>query len=58
MNTVNTFGHITNRGSGDFSSIHTGKYSADDNWRLQAYDSTIGASGNWKALTPLQNISS
>jgi len=57
VNTVNTYGHIVNRGSGDFSSIHTGKYAADDNWRLQAYDSSIGASGNWKALTPLQNIS-
>jgi len=56
VNTVNTYGHIVNRGSGDFSSIHTGKYAADDNWRLQAYDSSIGASGNWKALTPLQNI--
>jgi len=57
VNAVNTYGHIVNRGSGDFSSIHTGKYAADDNWRLQAYDSSIGASGNWKALTPLQNIS-
>jgi ABC-type branched-subunit amino acid transport system substrate-binding protein len=56
VNTVNTYGHITNRGSGDFSSIHTGKYSAEDNWRLQAYDSTVGASGNWKPLTPLENI--
>jgi len=56
VNTVNTYGHIVNRGSGDFSSIHTGKYAADDNWRLQAYYSSIGASGNWKALTPLQNI--
>ena len=56
VNAVNNFGHITNRGSGDFSSIHTGKYSADDNWRLQSYDSSIGDSGNWKPLTPLQNI--
>jgi ABC-type branched-subunit amino acid transport system substrate-binding protein len=56
VNTVNTFGNIENRGSGPYSSIHTGKYSADDNWRLQSYDSSIGASGNWKALTPLQNI--
>ena len=42
-NTVDHFGKITNRGSGPYSSLHTGKYSADDNWRLQAYDSTIGA---------------
>jgi ABC-type branched-subunit amino acid transport system substrate-binding protein len=56
VNTVNTFGHITNRGSGPYSSLKEGKYSADDNWRLQKYDSTVGDSGNWVAMTPLQNI--
>jgi hypothetical protein len=58
VNTVDNFGHIENRGSGPYSSLHTGKYAADDNWRLQAYDSTIPPEGNWKAVTPLQNISS
>ncbi len=58
VNTVNTYGHVVNRGSGDYSSIHTGKYAADDNWRLQKYDSTVGDTGNWVPITPLQNISS
>jgi ABC-type branched-subunit amino acid transport system substrate-binding protein len=56
VNTVDHFGHIENRGSGPYSSLHTGKYSADDNWRLQAYDSSLGNTGLWKAVTPLQNI--
>jgi ABC-type branched-subunit amino acid transport system substrate-binding protein len=56
VNTVNTYGEIANRGSGPYSSIHQGKYSAEDNWRLQEYDSTIPPSGNWKPITPLQNI--
>jgi ABC-type branched-subunit amino acid transport system substrate-binding protein len=58
VNTVNTFGHITNRGSGDFSSIHTGKYAADDNYRLQKFDSSVGENGNWVPIGPLQNITS
>ena len=56
INTVNRFGSIENRGSGPYSSLHTGKYSADDNWRLQAYDSSLGNTGLWKAVTPLQDI--
>ena len=58
VNTVNTFGDITNRTTGPYSSLHEGKYSAEDNWRLQEYDSTIGEDGDWKPLTDLQNISS
>ena len=56
VNTVNTFGHVNNRTTGPYSSIHEGKYSAEDNWRLQEYDSTIGDDGDWKPLTPIQNI--
>ena len=56
INTVNTFGPIENRGSGPYSSLHTGKYSADDNWRLQSYDSSLGDTGLWKAETPLENV--
>ena len=43
---------------GPYSSIHEGKYSAEDNWRLQKFDSSVGDSGNWVPVTPLQNISS
>ena len=56
ISTVNTFGPIENRGSGPYSSLHTGKYAADDNWRLQEYDSSLGNTGLWKPVTPLQNI--
>jgi ABC-type branched-subunit amino acid transport system substrate-binding protein len=56
VNTVNTFGHIENRGSGPYSSLHTGKYSADDNWRVEEYDSSLGATGLWKPVTPLENV--
>ena len=58
ISTVNSFGHIENRGSGPYSSLHTNKYAADDNWRLQAYDSSLGNTGQWKPITPLQNIPS
>jgi hypothetical protein len=53
--TVNSFGEIPNRGSGQYSSLHTGKYEAEDNWRLLGFDSSIGADGNWKPLTPIEN---
>ena len=55
--TVDHFGKIENRGSGPYSSLHTGKYSADDNWRLQQYDPSLPTDGNWKPITPLQDIS-
>jgi hypothetical protein len=56
INTVNDFGPIENRGSGPYASLHAGKYTADDNWRLQEYDSSLGNTGLWKAVTPLQDI--
>jgi hypothetical protein len=58
MSTVDRFGHIDNRGSGPYSSLSTGKYAADDNWRIQEYDSSLGNTGLWKAVTPLQDITS
>ena len=57
ISTVNSFGPIANRGSGQYSSLHAGKYSADDNWRLQSYDSSLGNTGNWKPITLLEDIS-
>ncbi|HTD51068.1 MAG TPA: hypothetical protein VK771_10735 [Acidimicrobiia bacterium] len=56
ISTVDTFGPIANRGSGPYSSLHAGKFSTEDNWRLQEYDPTIAPAGNWKPLTPLQDI--
>ncbi len=54
--TVDNYGAIVNRGSGPYGSLHTGKYSADDNWRLQSYDSSLGTTGLWKPITPLEDI--
>ncbi len=56
--TVNSYGNISTGGLGPYASIHTGKYSADDNWRMQAYDSSLGSTGEWKPVTALQDISS
>jgi ABC-type branched-subunit amino acid transport system substrate-binding protein len=53
--TVNSFGHIDNRGSGPYSSLHTGKYDAEDNFRLEAFDSSVGTKGDWRAITPVEN---
>jgi hypothetical protein len=58
MNTVNTFGPIENRGSGPYSSLRYGKYAADDNWRMEAYDSSLGNTGLSKPVTPLEDITS
>jgi hypothetical protein len=54
--TVDNFGHIDNRGSGPYSSLHKGKYDAEDNFRLEAFDSSVGTKGDWRALTPVQNV--
>ena len=53
---VDNYGEIVNRGSGPYSSLHTGKYDVEDNFRLEAFDSSIKPSGNWKAITPVENI--
>ena len=49
---------IAGFGSGPYASLHAGKYSTDDNWRLQAFDSSIKPAGDWKPITPLENVSS
>jgi hypothetical protein len=55
VKTVDHFGPITNRGSGPYSSLGTGKYDAEDSFRLEQFDSSI-AGGDWKPLTPVQNV--
>jgi len=57
ISTVNSYGNIATGGLGPYASIHAGKYSADDNWRLQEYDSSLGNTGLWKPITPLQDVS-
>ncbi len=53
---VNSYGKITNRGGGPYASLHSGKYDIDDSFRLVAFDSSIPPSGDWKPLTPLEDI--
>ncbi len=53
---VNSYGDIANRGGGPFASLHTGKYDFDDTFQLQEYDPSIAPTGNWKALSPYQDI--
>ncbi len=40
-----------------YASLCKGKYAAEDSFRLVAYDSSIGASGDWKTLTPIKDAS-
>ena len=56
VHTVNEYGPVTNRGGGPYASLHTGKYDFDDTFQLQSFDPTIPPSGNWKPLTPYENI--
>jgi ABC-type branched-subunit amino acid transport system substrate-binding protein len=53
---VDSYGEIVNRGSGPYSSLHSGKYDVEDNFRLQKFDSSISPNGDWKAITPVENI--
>jgi ABC-type branched-subunit amino acid transport system substrate-binding protein len=40
-----------------YSSIHAGKYDADDGFRLAVFDSTVGSKGDFKPLTPIEDAS-
>ncbi len=53
---VNNFGEIS-LAAAAFASIHTGKYDADDGFRLVAFDSTTGSKGDFKPVTPIQDAS-
>jgi hypothetical protein len=56
VHAVDTFGAIRNMGGGQFASLRTGKYDVNDTFRLEEFDSSIGAKGNWKPITPLEDI--
>ena len=56
VSTVNTFGHVDNKGGGQYASLRAGKYDIEDTFRLEAWDSTIPPIGDWRAVTPLENI--
>ncbi len=56
VHTVNTFGPIINRGGGQYASFGLNKYDMDDTFRLASFDPTIAPVGDWKPLTPVQDV--
>jgi branched-chain amino acid transport system substrate-binding protein len=57
VHTVDTYGPIRNVGGGIWASLRQGKYDVSDTFRLEEFDSSLGAKGNWKPITPLEDIS-
>jgi hypothetical protein len=55
-NTVNTLGPVKVMNT-DWASLHAGKYDADDTYGLVAFDPTAGPNGDWRHLTPVENVS-
>ncbi len=53
--TVDNFGTITLVGTAA-ATLGTGKYDADNNFSLVSFDPTSGSNGDWKALTPLRDV--
>jgi ABC-type branched-subunit amino acid transport system substrate-binding protein len=53
---VNSYGPIRDVGGGQFASLRMGKYDTNDTYRLEEFDSSIPPHGNWRPLTPLENI--
>ena len=56
VTTVNNFGPIRNVGGGPYASLHAGKYDVDDSFHLLEFDSTIPPRGQYKPITPLQDV--
>jgi len=56
VSTVDSYGSITNRGSGPYSSLTKGKYDAEDDWRLEQFDASLPPDGQFRPVTPLQDI--
>lgn len=55
---VNTMGPIDDQlVLGKWASLHTGKYDANNTFGLVAFDSSAGTTGDWKALTPVEDVS-
>jgi Periplasmic binding protein len=56
VQTVDNFGPIDDM-STIYASLHKDKYDADDTYGLVAYDPTIPQVGDWRHVTPVQNVS-
>ena len=54
---VDSYGPIRNMGGGPYASLHAGKYDVDDSFRLEQFDPSIPPSGDWRPLTPLEDVS-
>ncbi|HTL86662.1 MAG TPA: ABC transporter substrate-binding protein [Acidimicrobiia bacterium] len=52
---VDNFGPIDDT-STLYASLHKGKYDADDTYGLVAFDPSVGAAGDWRHVTPVQNV--
>jgi ABC-type branched-subunit amino acid transport system substrate-binding protein len=55
-NTVDTLGPVKVMNT-DWASLHGGKYDADDTYGLVAFDPDEGPNGDWRHLTPVENVS-
>jgi hypothetical protein len=55
VRTVDNFGPIDDT-STLYASVHKGKYDADDTYGLVAFDPTVGAAGDWRHVTPVQDV--
>jgi ABC-type branched-subunit amino acid transport system substrate-binding protein len=56
QNAVNSYGTI-DLAPDKFASLCKGKYDAQDDFQLIAYDSSIGEAGDWKTISPLKDVS-
>jgi hypothetical protein len=54
--TVDNFGAVKVMNT-DWASLHAGKYDADDTYGLVQFDPGIKPNGEWRHLTPVQNVS-
>jgi hypothetical protein len=54
---VNSMGPIDDQlVLGKWASLHKGKYDANDTFGLVAFDSARGTTGDWKPLTPVEDV--
>jgi len=56
VNTINTFGQTDELVATDAASFGPGKYDGNNNFSLSEFDPTAGTGGDWKALTPLADV--
>ena len=55
VQTIDNFGPIDDT-STLYASLHAGKYDADDTYGLVAFDPTVGDAGDWRHVTPVQDV--